>query len=128
ADAELTMRALRRNEAEARIHWVKDGAEALEYLFSEGAYAGVPARPRLIMLDIKMPKIDGLEVLRRVKMDPDRRVIPVVVMTSSKEQRDILESYHLGANSYVVKPVQFDAFLDAVTRIGVYWLRTNQAP
>jgi two-component system, response regulator len=130
ADAELTMRALRRDSAEAKVHWVKDGAEALDYLFAEGAYAGAAAkpRPRLVMLDIKMPKVDGMEVLRRLKTDPERRVIPVVVMTSSREQRDVLESYHLGANSYVVKPVQFDAFLEAVTRLGVYWLRTNQAP
>ena len=127
ADAELTMRALKRSSVPDRIHWVKDGAEALEYLFSEGQYAqrsGRPA-PRLVMLDIKMPKVDGLEVLRRLKADPARRVIPVVVMTSSKEHRDVLESYRLGANSYVVKPVQFDAFLDTVTKIGVYWLTTN---
>ena len=130
ADAELTMRALRRESPDAKVHWVKDGAEALDYLFGEGPYAGAAAkpRPRLVMLDIKMPKVDGMEVLRRLKMDPQRRVIPVVVMTSSREQRDIVESYHLGANSYVVKPVQFDAFVDAVTRLGVYWMRTNQAP
>ena len=130
ADAELTIRALRRNAAETRIHWVKDGAEALEYLFSEGQYAEGQAgpHPKLIMLDIKMPKVDGMEVLRRLKMDPHRRVIPVVIMTSSKEQRDIVESYHLGANSYVVKPVQFDSFLQAVRTVGAYWLGLNQAP
>ena len=128
-DAELTMRALRRGSLHERVHWVKDGAEALDYLFAEGAYtqlSGQPA-PRLVMLDIKMPKVSGLDVLRRLKADPARRLIPVVVMTSSKEQRDVVESYQLGANSYVIKPVQFDAFLETVTRIGTYWLGTNHA-
>jgi len=128
ADAELTLRALRRRGVERNVHWVKDGAEALEYLFGEGQYAHLSGRPapRVVLLDVKMPKVDGIEVLRRLKQDPIRRVIPVVVMTSSKEQRDIAESYRLGANSYVVKPVQFDSFLETVSRIGDYWIQTNQ--
>jgi two-component system response regulator len=128
ADAELTMRALRRNNLANRLQWVKDGAEALELLLPGGAPAGALMPPKLIMLDIKMPKVDGIEVLRRLKENAATRLIPVVVMTSSNKERDVLESYRLGVNSYIVKPVQFDAFLDTVTKIGLYWVLTNRAP
>ncbi|HWI38947.1 MAG TPA: response regulator, partial [Burkholderiales bacterium] len=107
ADAEMTLRALKRNNLANRVRWVKDGAEALEYLFAEGTRP-----PKLVLLDIKMPKVDGIEVLRRLKADPATRKIPVVVMTSSNEERDVVESYRLGVNSYIVKPVQFEAFLE----------------
>ena len=128
-DAEMTLRALRKNNLANQVHWVKDGEEALEYLFGEGRYAGrSPNRvPKLVLLDIKMPKVDGIEVLRRVK-GSELKSIPVVVMTSSNEERDVLESYRLGANSYIVKPVQFDAFLDTVAKIGLYWIVTNRVP
>src|SRR5437763_10507574 len=129
-DAEMTMRALRRNNLANQLHWVKDGAEALDYLFCRGQYVGRdPSRPpKLVLLDIKMPKIDGIEVLRRLKQDDATRAIPVVVMTSSNEERDVLESYRLGVNSYIVKPVQFDQFIETVAKIGLYWLLTNRVP
>ena len=129
-DAEMTLRALRRNNLANHLHWVKDGAEALDYLFCTGEYAGrSPARPpKLVLLDIKMPKVDGIEVLRRLKQDEAMRSIPVVVMTSSNEERDVVESYRLGVNSYIVKPVQFDAFVETVAKIGLYWLLTNRVP
>ena len=123
ADAEMTLRALKRNNLANRVRWVKDGAEALEYLFGEGTRP-----PKLVLLDIKMPKVDGIEVLRRLKADPATQRIPVVVMTSSNEDRDVVESYRLGVNSYIVKPVQFDAFLETVAKIGLYWVLTNRAP
>lgn len=129
-DAEMTMRALRRNNLANQLRWVKDGAEALDYLFGEGAYAGRDASraPKLVLLDIKMPKVDGIEVLRRLKAHPATRAIPVVVMTSSNEERDVMESYRLGVNSYIVKPVQFDAFMETVAKIGLYWIVTNRVP
>ena len=128
-DAEMTLRALRKRNLANQVHWVKDGAEALDFLFCSGAYADRQAGhpPKLVLLDIKMPKIDGIEVLRRVKGSA-LRTIPVVVMTSSNEERDVLESYRLGVNSYIVKPVQFEAFLDTVSSIGLYWVLTNRAP
>ena len=129
-DAEMTIRALRRNNLANQLHWVKDGAEALDYLFGTGEYAGrdTSRPPRLVLLDIKMPKVDGIEVLRRLKQDDATRRIPVVVMTSSNEERDVFESYRLGVNSYIVKPVQFEAFLETVAKIGLYWLLTNRVP
>jgi two-component system response regulator len=128
-DAEMTMRALRKRNLANQLHWVKDGEEALEYLFCTGRYAGRdPGHPpKLVLLDIKMPKVDGIEVLRRIK-GSDLRTVPVVVMTSSNEERDVLESYRLGVNSYIVKPVQFEAFLDTVAKIGLYWVLTNRVP
>lgn len=129
ADAEMTLRALRKKNLANKVHWVKDGAEALEYLFRSGAYAGRPDRqPRLVLLDIKMPKVDGIEVLRRLKGDAEMRKIPVVVMTSSNEERDVVDSYRLGVNSYIVKPLEFDAFLETVAKIGMYWVLTNRVP
>ncbi|MGH8749378.1 MAG: response regulator [Burkholderiales bacterium] len=130
ADAEMTLRALRRNNLANRVHWVKDGAVALDFMFRTGDYAGRNQNqtPKLIMLDIKMPKVDGIEVLRRLKVDEATRQVPVVVMTSSNEERDVLESYRLGVNSYIVKPVQFEAFLETVAKIGLYWVLTNRVP
>jgi len=120
-DAEMTMRALRRHNLVNRVQWVKDGAEALERLAaSEGQ------KPKLVLLDLKMPKVDGIEVLRRMKADPALRAIPVVIMTSSNEERDVAESYRLGANSYIVKPVGFEDFLETVAKIGLYWVLTNR--
>jgi two-component system response regulator len=128
-DAEMTTRALRKRNLANHLHWVKDGEEALEYLFGTGRYAGKDrCRPRLVLLDIKMPKVDGIEVLRRVKASSDLKDVPVVVMTSSNEERDVVESYRLGVNSYIVKPVQFDDFLDTVAKIGMYWLLANRVP
>jgi len=130
ADAEMTMRALRRNNLANKIHWVKDGEEALEYMFRTGAYAQREpgSLPRLILLDIKMPKVDGIEVLRRLKADAATKAVPVVIMTSSDEEKDVLASYRLGVNSYIVKPVQFEAFLKTVAEIGLYWVLTNRLP
>ena len=129
ADAEMTLRALRRNNLANRVQWLKDGAEALEFIFRRGAYAGREATPvpKLVLLDIKMPKVDGIEVLRALKADAATRAVPVVIMTSSNEERDVVESYRLGANSYIVKPVQFEAFMETVAKIGLYWMLTNRA-
>jgi two-component system response regulator len=129
-DAEMTMRALRRNHLVTRVHWVNDGAEALDYLFSTGPYAGRDSArpPKVVLLDIKMPKVDGIEVLRKMKSSPATLAIPVVVMTSSNEERDVIETYKLGVNSYIVKPVQFETFLDTVAKLGLYWTLMNRVP
>ena len=128
-DAELTMRALRKSHLANHITWVKDGAEALEFIFRSGAYAGRPdENPKLILLDLKLPKVDGIEVLKRIKADERTRIIPVVMVTSSAEGRDVVESYKLGVNSYVVKPVDFDQFSDTVAKAGFYWMLMNKAP
>lgn len=129
-DAEMTLRSFRRNNFANQVHWVKDGAEALAFMFCRGSYAGRdPAqRPRLVLLDIKMPRVDGIEVLRQLKQHDATRDTPVVVMTSSNEERDVAESYQLGANSYIVKPVQFEGFLEVVAKIGMYWVLTNRVP
>jgi two-component system response regulator len=130
SDAELTLHALRRNKLTNHIFLVRDGAEALEYIFATGAYAGrdLSDRPKLILLDLKLPKVDGLEVLRRIKADATTRTIPVVLLTSSHEERDIVEGYRLGVNSYIVKPVDFDQFTNAVRELGMYWLLLNSPP
>src|SRR5262245_34966157 len=127
-DAEMTLRALRGNNLADHVHWVKDGEEALDYLFCTQRYAGRnPRPPKPVLLDIKMPRIDGIEVLRRVK-GSELKSVAVVVMTSSNEERDVLESYRLGVNSYIVKPVGFEAFAEIVSNIGLYWVLTNRAP
>ena len=130
SDAELTMHALQENNLANRIKWLHDGAEALDYLFASGAYAGRDPNnvPKVILLDLKLPKVDGLEVLKRIKADPHTLAIPVVVMTSSREERDIIETYKLGVNSYVVKPVDFDQFAEAVRLLGMYWVLLNERP
>lgn len=129
-DVELTLHTFKKHNLGNRIEVVRDGAEALELIFCTGAYAGRSTEdsPRLILLDLKLPKVDGLEVLRRFKSDPRTRAIPVVVLTSSREERDIVESYQLGANSYIVKPVNFEQFTEAVRQLGLYWLLFNQPP
>jgi two-component system response regulator len=129
-DVELTLHALRKNNLSNRIHVVRDGAEALECIFGDGSdpESAVQQSPKVILLDLKLPQVDGLEVLKRLKSDPQTRTIPVVVLTSSREERDIVESYQLGVNSYIVKPVDFEQFTDAVRHLGLYWLLLNQRP
>jgi CheY-like chemotaxis protein len=129
-DAELTLRALRKRRFANRLHHVEDGAEALDFLFVRGAYAhrDVNHRPKLVLLDLKLPKVDGIEVLRQLRGDSRTATLPVVVITSSKEDRDLAEAYRLGVNSYVVKPVDFDQFANAIGNIGMYWLLINEAP
>ena len=129
-DVELTLRALKRHNLANSVMVVRDGAEALDFVFGEGIYANrsTEIKPKLVLLDLKLPKIDGLEVLRRIKSDERTKVIPVVVLTSSKEERDIIESYKLGVNSYLVKPVDFDKFIDSVSEAGLYWLVCNEPP
>ncbi|HET9404826.1 MAG TPA: response regulator [Burkholderiales bacterium] len=128
-DAELTMRALRKGNLANHITWVKDGEEALDFIFRTGGYAERPdANPKLILLDIKLPKVDGIEVLKRIKSDDRTRIIPVVMVTSSAEGRDIAESYKLGVNSYVVKPVDFEQFSDTLSKAGFYWMLMNRVP
>jgi CheY-like chemotaxis protein len=129
ADAELAMRALRKGKLANHVTWVKDGAEALDFIFRKGAYAGRPDQnPRLILLDLKLPKVDGIEVLKHVKEDERTRAIPVVMVTSSQEWRDMSDSYGLGVNSYVVKPVDFEQFSETVAKAGFYWMVVNKTP
>jgi two-component system response regulator len=127
-DVEMTLYAFEQYHLSNRIHVVRDGAEALDFIFGAGAYAGrnVEEVPRVILLDLKLPKVDGIEVLRRLKGDPRTRAIPVVVLTSSREERDVVEAYKLGSNSYIVKPVDFAKFTEAVRQVGLYWLLLNQ--
>lgn len=127
-DVELALHALRKHGVTDRIHVVRDGAEALDFAFGAGAYDGrdVSDHPRVVLLDLKLPKIDGLEVLRRVKSDPRTQTIPIVVLTSSRQDRDVAECYRLGANSYISKPVDFDQFSEAVRQLGRYWLELNE--
>jgi two-component system, response regulator len=129
-DAEMTMRTLKKNSLANHIVWLKDGESAMEYLFSNGEDRGSSAipKPRLILLDLKLPKVDGLEILERLKGDDATRFIPVVVMTSSGEPGDVRECYKLGVNSYIVKPVNFDEFTEAVRQLGLYWLLLNRPP
>jgi CheY-like chemotaxis protein len=129
-DAELTLDALREHRLASSIFTAADGTEALDFIFGTGSFAGRSRDqlPKLVILDLKLPKVDGLEVLRQLKADERTRKIPVVVLTSSREETDILRSYGLGVNSYVVKPVEFEAFSRAVGQIGAYWLALNQPP
>ena len=129
-DLDMTLRALRKANLANRIQVARDGVEALEFIFGTGAHAGrkVENAPKVILLDLKLPKIDGMEVLKRIKNNPLTMTIPVVVLTSSKEQKDVVESYQLGINSYIVKPVNFEGFIAAVRELGMYWLLLNQPP
>jgi len=129
-DEVLTLRALRKNRITNEVVVVRDGAEALEYLFGTGRYQGrdTTVMPDLVLLDLKLPKIDGLEVLRRLRASEGTRALPVVILTSSAEEQDVLKSYGLGANSYIRKPVDFDEFTEAARQLGVYWLVLNQGP
>jgi CheY-like chemotaxis protein len=128
-DIELTLRALK-SALVNKIFVVRDGEEALDFLFSQGKYEGSTseAMPRVILLDLKLPKIDGLEVLKNIRENEKTRYIPVVVLTSSLEEKDLIESYRLGVNSYIVKPVEFDQFIKSVTELGLYWLLLNKPP
>jgi two-component system, response regulator len=130
ADLELALVVLRRNNLGEHIHVVRDGVEALDFLLCRGAYGdrSFLHPPKLVLLDLKLPRLDGLEVLRAVKGDPRTKAIPIVVLTSSKEEQDLVASYHLGSNSYVQKPVSYSEFQEAVKQLGLYWLVRNEAP
>ena len=129
ADAEMTLRTLKKRGIANHVDWVRDGVEALEWLFREGSYAGRDnVDPRLVLLDLKMPRMDGLQVLERMKRDARTQRIPVVMMTSSREEFDLLASYTLGVNSYIVKPVDFDAFAATIAQVGMYWMIANEVP
>ena len=130
SDVELTVHALRQNQLANSIHVVEDGKEALDFIFCRGAHQGrsLTDRPRVILLDVKLPKVDGLDVLKIVKSDERTRAIPVVLLTSSREQRDLIEGYRLGASAYIQKPVDFEKFRETVAKIGMFWLVINQPP
>ena len=126
-DAELTRRALSRHNVANEVAWVRDGVEALEYLFCEGNFADRDSGPpKLVLLDMKMPRMDGMQVLARLKADARTKAIPVVMLTSSREESDLVESYALGVNSYIVKPVDFEQFAETVSQVGMYWVVANQ--
>ena len=129
-DAELMLHSLRRNNLANRIHWARDGEEALDFLFCRGPFSARSFHqpPKVVFLDLKLPKVDGLEVLRQLKQDPRTQPIPVVIVTSSKEEMDMVRGYRNGANSYMQKPVDFDQFREAVRQLGLYWLVTNEPP
>ncbi|HVN07880.1 MAG TPA: response regulator [Patescibacteria group bacterium] len=129
-DAELTLYSLRRNNLANRIYWAKDGEEGLDFLLCRNAFSGRSFQhpPKVILLDLKLPKVDGLEVLRQLKEDPRTKSIPVVVLTSSREESDVVRGYRNGANSYVQKPVDFEQFREAVRQLGLYWVVTNEPP
>ncbi len=129
-DVELTLRALKKHKLANKVLVAKDGAEALEYIFATGAYAdrNIGEHPKVILLDLKLPKVGGLDVLRTIKSDARTKLIPVVVLTSSQEEQDVIESYRLGVNSYIVKPVDFIRFADCVSELGFYWLLVNESP
>jgi two-component system, response regulator len=129
-EAELTIRSLKKNNLTNKLMHIDDGADALDFIFSQGKYSSRNkySQPKLILLDLKLPRVDGLEILRRLKEDAHTNMIPVVVLTSSKEERDIVESYRLGVNSYIVKPVNFESFTKAISEVGLYWLLLNTNP
>jgi two-component system response regulator len=128
SDAEMALRALKKNNLANSVTWVRDGVEALEFIFSTGKFSGRSGNPKLVMLDIKMPRVDGIEVLRQMRADERTRLIPVVILTSSAEERDIMESYKLGVNSYIVKPVDFSQFAQVIVQVGMYWAVVNRTP
>jgi CheY-like chemotaxis protein len=129
-DAELTLRALKKSRMANRVVHVVDGEEALDFLFARGAFSDrkIEHGPKVVLLDLKLPKVDGLEVLKIIKSDARTKIIPVVILTSSQEEKDMIQSYESGANSYIVKPVDFDKFMEAVNDLGMYWLLLNQKP
>lgn len=128
-DVELTLEALARHSLANRVEVVRDGLDALDYLYCRGRFAArLPEHPVVVLLDIKMPRVDGIEVLRQIKADPDLKMVPVVMLTSSREEGDLLESYRLGVNAYVVKPVNFSSFVEAVRELGVFWALLNESP
>lgn len=130
ADVELTLHALRNNNVRNRIQVVRDGEEALDFLFCRGPYSkrSFQQAPKLVLLDLKLPKVDGMEVLREVKNDPRTKAIPVVILTASKEEKDLVNGYQLGTNSYIQKPVDFSQFRETVKQLGLYWLLVNEPP
>jgi len=130
ADVELTLHALRQNNLVNRIHVAQDGEEALDFLFCRGPFEGrsFESPPKVVLLDLKLPKVDGLEVLRQVKTDPRTKAIPVVILTASREEKDLVNGYKLGVNAYIQKPVDFDQFREMVKRLGLHWLVINQPP
>lgn len=129
-DAELALRAFKKHSDIDNVHWVKDGAEALDFLFARGEYAGRDGghAPKVVLLDLKLPKIDGIEVLAQIKADPRTRSVPVVMLTSSEEERDVVETYRLGVNSYICKPVDFEKFVEIVSELELYWMVMNRTP
>ena len=129
-DAELTLRAFKKHNLSNTVHWVKDGQEALDYLFCTGPYSTRNGKdiPKVVLLDLKLPKVDGIEVLRAIRTHDQTKCMPVVVLTSSKEERDIVSAYDLGANSFITKPVEFDEFMEQVAQLGMYWVFLNHPP
>ncbi len=129
-DANLTIRELKKHNLANKLVWVKDGEEALEFIFGEGQYAdrNIEFKPKVVLLDLKLPKIDGIEVLREIRGRQETKLLPVVMLTSSREDQDIIQTYNLGVNSYIVKPVEFENFSKAIRDVGYYWLVTNQPP
>ncbi|MBC7486976.1 MAG: response regulator [Cytophagaceae bacterium] len=129
-DAELAMMGLKKYNLINKIDWVKDGEEALEYVFAEGRYSqrSINNKPKMILLDIQMPKVDGLEVLKKIRSDERTKDIPVIVLTTSKEQQDILDAYQLNVNAYILKPVDFGGFTEAMKTMGMFWILLNQRP
>lgn len=129
SDAELAIRALRKHHLANNLEWVKDGEAALDFLFNRGSYADRPTSlPRVVLLDLRLPKLDGIEVLTQIRNDPKTRELPVVILTSSKEERDLVATYELGVNSFVAKPVSFEEFAKVVAELGMYWLLVNRVP
>lgn len=128
SDAELALRALKKHNLLNRVEWVKDGEQALDFLFHRGAYTDTNGLPRVVLLDLRLPKVDGIEVLRQVRTHAETRELPIVVLTSSKEERDVVAAYDLGVNSFVAKPVAFDEFSRVVAELGMYWALINRVP
>ena len=128
SDAEMALRALKKSNLANSVSWVRDGVEALDFIFSRGQFEGRNGHPKLVMLDIKMPKVDGIEVLRQLRANEKTRLIPVVMLTSSAEDRDVMESCKLGVNSYIVKPVDFSQFAQVIVQVGLYWAVVNRTP